>query len=736
MSAPVKTAQNGPGSAGAAPPTHTQPHGPAQDVMRGLHRAAGNGAVGALLTAAGGQALGDRADETRLLRAAVMPADGLHEREARDAADRAVRGGRPSPASMRISPVTEAATPLLPRPAGGAPMPDLLRQEMQEKFRSDFSNVRLHRGEAARQLTDQVDALTCTVNEHIFLNESGLLDRPGPGRLLMAHELAHVLQQRESSPGRIQREPKPNAKQATPADQRDLILESVTFLNSMADFYRQKATMAGLGGKPAPFDATAQLKRWKSTVTTDLLIIQKQLGGDAALTKDLQAAYQATVNALVAAEAAASSLPTHELFEKHLEDILQWALPKSTREASANTLSDAIPAAERAKIQVISTAPVKSEDLDLEDIFSTKGATSVPLPEGAGVRFSAGVPEKLQRGLKNVAGKLATQISVGTGAKKVNVLKLNSTISIVLDLEKYGGDYGLYRFTLYEHTAKKKKAKELLIERLGAVGVEGKTAAQTDTAQRRFDRHHFVFRGTWKPEERAPVLQAVETLADSLLTLVDGAAFIRESASQTKPDAAGEYRMERHTIVLFNSAFAKSVVRFGETGPGLLGPAAYDVAHEIGHAIDTRRVRAAQGRATAARQTLRSRFGQFEDKRGNFDTGPQPRDVINEFNRLMSATTAAESATDRVVTESGMRFQPVAGSDTSSLKDDPRAVVPFKQAGAGKRVSPYAEDSWEEYFAESFALYSTEPATLARLRPALFKHFTTTFPKREAQANP
>jgi hypothetical protein len=79
-----------------------------------------------------------------------------------------------------------------------------------------------------------------------------------------------------------------------------------------------------------------------------------------------------------------------------------------------------------------------------------------------------------------------------------------------------------------------------------------------------------------------------------------------------------------------------------------------------------------------------------------------------------------------------MRFQTPKGGGQAELKDDPKANTKFQKAAAGKRISPYAEDSWEEYFAESFALYITDPDTLKRLRPKIYEHFEDRFnPKKK-----
>ncbi len=50
-------------------------------------------------------------------------------------------------------------------------------------------------------------------------------------------------------------------------------------------------------------------------------------------------------------------------------------------------------------------------------------------------------------------------------------------------------------------------------------------------------------------------------------------------------------------------------------------------------------------------------------------------------------------------------------------------------AGAGTRINPYAHKKRREDSAEAFAIHTTDPATLQRLRPKLFDYFTQSYPR-------
>jgi hypothetical protein len=76
---------------------------------------------------------------------------------------------------------------------GGAPLMPQVREFYESRFGYDFSAVRLHTGPAAEDLNRRLEAHAFTFGEHIWLGE-----RQGPERsYVMAHELAHVIQQRQ-----------------------------------------------------------------------------------------------------------------------------------------------------------------------------------------------------------------------------------------------------------------------------------------------------------------------------------------------------------------------------------------------------------------------------------------------------------------------------------------------------------------------------------------------------------
>jgi len=91
----------------------------------------------------------------------------------------------------------------------GAPLDAATRAFMEPRFDYDFSRVRVHSGAAATRSAQAVNALAYTVGDRIVLGSAGA------GPHLLAHELAHVVQQGSSSTGL--RSAQMRRKETTPA---------------------------------------------------------------------------------------------------------------------------------------------------------------------------------------------------------------------------------------------------------------------------------------------------------------------------------------------------------------------------------------------------------------------------------------------------------------------------------------------------------------------------------------
>jgi hypothetical protein len=84
---------------------------------------------------------------------------------------------------------------------GGRSLDERTRGLMESVFAEDFSDVRIHTGYRAGEAADSVQARAFTVREDIVFAEGQYAPETTEGQRLLAHELAHVLQQRRPTGG-------------------------------------------------------------------------------------------------------------------------------------------------------------------------------------------------------------------------------------------------------------------------------------------------------------------------------------------------------------------------------------------------------------------------------------------------------------------------------------------------------------------------------------------------------
>lgn len=83
---------------------------------------------------------------------------------------------------------------------GGSPLGPDVRAEMEARFGEDFSRVRTYNDSTAHRNTAQLHAKAYTVGENITFSANRYAPHSSEGKRLLAHELAHVVQQRRGGP--------------------------------------------------------------------------------------------------------------------------------------------------------------------------------------------------------------------------------------------------------------------------------------------------------------------------------------------------------------------------------------------------------------------------------------------------------------------------------------------------------------------------------------------------------
>jgi hypothetical protein len=95
---------------------------------------------------------------------------------------------RPSPAGIPASVTQVLGTP-------GRALDALVRADMEERFGHDFAHVRVHTDTAAAWSADAINARAYVAGRHVVMGRGQFQPHTASGRHLLAHELAHVIQQ-------------------------------------------------------------------------------------------------------------------------------------------------------------------------------------------------------------------------------------------------------------------------------------------------------------------------------------------------------------------------------------------------------------------------------------------------------------------------------------------------------------------------------------------------------------
>lgn len=83
----------------------------------------------------------------------------------------------------------------------GSPLPETVRPSLEASLGADLSNVRVHTDVNATAAARSIGVSAFTQGDHIYIS-TGMYNPGSPEtERLLAHELAHVVQQRE---GRVQ----------------------------------------------------------------------------------------------------------------------------------------------------------------------------------------------------------------------------------------------------------------------------------------------------------------------------------------------------------------------------------------------------------------------------------------------------------------------------------------------------------------------------------------------------
>lgn len=148
----------------------------------------------------------------------------------------------------------------------GQPLDTTTRIEMESRFNHNFSQVRVHSGAVAEQSTRKLNAKAYTFGQNIVFGHGKFVSGTAEGRHLLAHELAHVVQQSRGGASPILDANAPHEVAAASA--------ASSFINSAAAVSVSGATGVGIAREPegaAQDTHTAKRRLVKAMVELDRL---------------------------------------------------------------------------------------------------------------------------------------------------------------------------------------------------------------------------------------------------------------------------------------------------------------------------------------------------------------------------------------------------------------------------------------------------------------------------------
>lgn len=112
-------------------------------------------------------------------------------------------GGDPSPVSATGGTLADPQleSDIQRASNGGAPLDNSVRAPLEQAFGTDFGQVRVHADSTADRLNRSVNAKAFTTGDNIFFRQGYYKPESSGGRELLAHELAHVVQQKGGASG-------------------------------------------------------------------------------------------------------------------------------------------------------------------------------------------------------------------------------------------------------------------------------------------------------------------------------------------------------------------------------------------------------------------------------------------------------------------------------------------------------------------------------------------------------
>jgi peptidoglycan hydrolase-like protein with peptidoglycan-binding domain len=157
----------------------------------------------------------------------------------------------------------------------GRPLSNSVREFFEPRFGADLSQVRVHTGSAADRLAARVGARAFTYHQDVVFRSGEFRPHAGQDRRLLAHELAHTVQQK---PGSSRSTPQRSAggDSATANNQLSRPISPATTIMRQGENLRA-SRFAGNRILELAFDGLATISQRRNSLGTHVRLIQESL---------------------------------------------------------------------------------------------------------------------------------------------------------------------------------------------------------------------------------------------------------------------------------------------------------------------------------------------------------------------------------------------------------------------------------------------------------------------------
>ena len=701
------------------------------------------------------------------LRGVVRPAPynaegGRREAEADRAAD-AVRTDAPVPGFGTARGASGAARASAPPNSTGMPLASALRHDMERRFGADFAQVRVHADGPAAQATQRRNARAYADGDNLVFGAGEYQPGSPAGRQLLAHELAHVLQQREGAQ-RFQRKPltyDPTAITIAPPSKQLTLVEAQAMTQDAVS--KGELTAATVSGAKKGSNeeimlhyilaSTGQKSRWGTEVDLVTAIdfatppspapvgkvtvrIDDKGAGSAELVSTGAVVTPAAYTKLEDAKKALISAPYG--FAEVKDDTSTWTLDELNIVIGAlkRVPTTDLPALKGVTLLRVSTLTGSSGDLSGEFSFNQglSGTSNTVVTDDAtlaladsvfpttqvnftGAKTDAApagyltVLHEIGHAVENMAVRKTTNAQNKATAATNKLMEEREPLAEALETERVG-----YNTSVDDYNALDKEATDLKAELAAAKKGGDKTAIKA--AQDAYDA---------KIKERA----AKQTEVTANKAKYDKAKVPDQAkAAQIKTASATQKTAEKTA----EDATARSTLltranTAGGTAKAALTRAKSNVNAATADSADYRKAADDAGIALADfAKGVTDRAEKVGDMRSAADTAVQNAETERNNLETANASDPALAAYAPVVTAQRAWFDALAlvldlGDQSLRL----RKFIDFVTANKIEPFTKYASDNWPnnpgEFFAEAYSLFLSDPEYLKKNSPALHGWF-------------